>query len=284
MEDVGRGEVEHAIAVAPDDERRCHQPLSCVFERRDAPTQLVEDLHVERVAGDLLGGEKALDRRGYERRPLHHEADHLRELGFGAGEQRNSFAALDANESFARLGAGHVGGVQQPQAVHFLGKTQRVVTRDEAAHRVAAEVCAPDTEGLQERVQPLDLRLNAVPHAVQTAALTEPGRVPGDHAIAAREEQRNERPVVLVGADAVQQDERLAFAAFEIGDAKPGNRHATRPQSRRGATRRDDGGRRSIREEEVRRDQQRGDEDECEEDRHELKATGNDSRSLSHSR
>src|SRR5205807_1301016 len=83
------------------------------------------DLHVERVAGDLLGGEKALDRRGYERRPLHHEADHLRELGFGAGEQRNSFAALDANESFARLGAGHVGGVQQPQAVHFLGKTQR---------------------------------------------------------------------------------------------------------------------------------------------------------------
>src|SRR6185295_7642518 len=78
-----------------------------------------------------------------------------------------------------------------------------------AAHGARTEMHAAHPERVEDLVEPFGLRFDRIIAVDRLAALAETRQV--------------DREVLLVGADAVDEDERLSAAALEISDREPGD-------------------------------------------------------------
>ena len=96
---------------------------------------------------------------------------------------------------------------------------RRVERGDVPAHGVAGQVQAAHADGGGEIGDSLGLGADVVAGLLRLAAVAEAGQVEGDHMVALGQRPGEAQPVVLVGAEAVdqQQGRVLLRATFQVG-------------------------------------------------------------------
>lgn len=105
---------------------------------------------------------------------------------------------------------------------------RRVERGDVPAHGVAGQVQAAHADGGGEIGDSLGLGADVVAGLLRLAAVAEAGQVEGDHMVALGQRPGEAQPVVLVGAEAVdqQQGRVLLRATFQVGDLQVVDLHA----------------------------------------------------------
>ncbi|MNO69248.1 hypothetical protein D3C76_600990 [compost metagenome] len=164
------------------------------------------------------------------------EVEQFRQF-LGLAQQQGILALFEASKQFALAWRLYTGIVEQGQGQDLLWMPCGEHGDDLSAHGVAHQVQAADAEGAGEVEQPLGLGADVVADVVRAAAFTEAGQVHGNHVVTLGQIAGETRPVVLVGAETVDQQHGLRFcrAALVVADIQLADLQGAFAESRTGA-------------------------------------------------
>ena len=120
------------------------------------------------------------------------------------GRDQRIVARFEQSQHLARFSTQDPGRRQQPQTLDLFGMTQGIERRQIAAHGVAAEMEALNTYGTGEGRNARELLLDTVMRDVVSTGIAKARQVERNDTEMRRQQTRDHRPVILVGAKAVQ--------------------------------------------------------------------------------